>query len=59
MKKNSSENFQSVQIDPITGEYCIILPEFMVNELEWYEDTPIKLTIEGNEIIITENKKNA
>jgi hypothetical protein len=58
MKKNFAENFQSVQVDPITGEYYIVLPESVVNELEWYEDTSVRLTIEANELIITEDKKN-
>jgi hypothetical protein len=58
MKKNFAENFQSVQVDPITGEYYITLPESVVNELEWYEDTSVRLTIEGNELIITEDAKN-
>jgi len=58
MKKNFAENFQSVQVDPITGEYYITLPESVVNELEWYEDTSVRLTIEGNELIVTEDAKN-
>ena len=58
MKKNFAENFQSVQVDPITGEYYITLPESVVNELEWYEDTSVRLTIEGNELIITEDARN-
>ena len=58
MKKNFAENFQVVQVDPITGEYYITLPESVVNELEWYEDTSVRLTIEGSELIITEDTKH-
>lgn len=54
MKKNSGEIFESVQVDPITGEYYVIIPEVVVNELSWYEDTEIQFKIEGDEVILTE-----
>ena len=56
MKKNSGEIFESVQVDPITGEYYIIIPEIVVNELSWYEDTEIQFKIEGDEVILTERE---
>ena len=56
MKKNSGEIFESVQVDPITGDYYIIIPEIIANELSWYEDTEIKFEIEGNEVILTERE---
>jgi antitoxin component of MazEF toxin-antitoxin module len=58
MKKNSEKNFQSLQIDSLTGDYFIILPEWMVNELSWYEDTEIEVKIEGSDIILTEKTEN-
>jgi hypothetical protein len=54
MKKNSGDIFESIQVDPITGEYFVIIPEHIMNELSWYEDTEIKLSIEGNEVILSE-----
>ena len=54
MKKNSGEIFESVQIDPITGEYFIIIPEQLMNELSWYEDTKVRLNLDGNELILSE-----
>ncbi len=54
MKKNSGEIFESVQVDPITGDYYVIIPEIIVNELSWYEDTEIQFKIEGDEVILTE-----
>jgi hypothetical protein len=54
MKKNSGEIFESVQVDPISGDYYIIIPEIVANELSWYEDTEIAFEIEGNEVILTE-----
>lgn len=54
MQKNSDEIFESIQVDPITGKYFIFLPEQIVNELEWYEDANIQITIEGDELILSE-----
>jgi len=54
MKKNSGENFQRLQVDPITGDYHVIIPEWMANDLSWYEDTEINLSLEGGEIILSE-----
>jgi hypothetical protein len=54
MKKNSEEIFDSIQVDPITGKYFIIVPEQIMNDLSWYEDTEIKIRLEGDEIVISE-----
>ena len=54
MKKNSGEIFESVQVDPISGDYYVIIPESIANELSWYEDTQISFKVEGNDVILTE-----
>lgn len=54
MKKNSEEIFDSIQVDPITGKYFITVPEQIMNELSWYEDTEIKIRLESDEIVISE-----
>ena len=54
MKKNSGEIFQHLQVDPITGEYFLVIPETIVNELSWYEDTEISFKIEGTDVVLTE-----
>jgi hypothetical protein len=54
MKKNSGKIFETVQVDPITGDYYVIIPESIANELSWYEDTEISFKIEGDEVILTE-----
>lgn len=54
MKKNFGEIFESLQIDPITGEYFLTIPESIVNELSWYEDTEISFKLEGNEVVLSE-----
>jgi hypothetical protein len=54
MKKNSQDIFEFLQVDPISGKYYLIIPEHIINDLSWYEDTEIKISIEGNEIILSE-----
>lgn len=56
MKKNSGENFQPLQVDPISGEYYLVIPEWAVNELSWYEDTEIEINVEGSDLILTEKE---
>ena len=54
MKKNS-DNIRAISVDPITGEYYGIIPEWIANELSWYEDTEIKFDLEGDEVVLSEN----
>ena len=54
MKKNSGEIFEPIEVDPISGEYFIKIPEQIMNELSWYEDTQICFTLEGDEVILAE-----
>ena len=58
MKKNSDKNFQTIQIDPITGEYFLIIPEWILNDLSWSEDTEIQFNLEGSDLILTEKTEN-
>lgn len=58
MKKNSGENFNLIQVDPISGEYYITIPEWMMNELSWYEDTEILLNLDGNDLILSERQRD-
>jgi hypothetical protein len=54
MKKNSGEEIRIIEVDPISGEYYITIPQWIANDLSWYEDTEIKFTLDGNEIILSE-----
>jgi hypothetical protein len=54
MKKNRGDIFESIEVDPISGDYYITIPEQIMNDLEWYEYTKIKFSIEGNEVILSE-----
>lgn len=58
MKKNSPENFETLQVDPISGDYYLVIPEWVANELSWYEDTEISFSIEGDEVILTEHTED-
>jgi hypothetical protein len=54
MEKNRGEIFESIEVDPISGQYFITIPEQIMNQLEWYEDTRIKFTMDGSEVILSE-----
>jgi hypothetical protein len=56
MKKNFGEIFGYIEVDPISGEYFIRIPEVFANELAWYEETEINFTLDGNDLILTERK---
>ena len=54
MQKNSGEIFTSIEVDTVTGEYYTVIPEAVVNDLGWFEETPLKWSIDGKEASITE-----
>lgn len=54
MKKNHDKIFRRIEIDPVSGEYFIQIPESLMNELEWYEDTEIEFVLEGSDLILSE-----
>jgi hypothetical protein len=58
MKKKSGDIFELIKVDPITGEYYISIPEQIINDLSWYEDTEVHLKVEGGELVISEREDN-
>lgn len=54
MKKNFGDNIRPVEVDAISGEYYVTIPEWVINELSWYEDTEIEFNLEGDEVILKE-----
>lgn len=54
MEKNSQKNFTNVEIDTVTGEYVIRIPEWILNEQGWYEGTELNIEVDGDALIITE-----
>jgi len=37
MKHDSESQIQPITTDPLTGEYKLTIPEWMMNEYGWYE----------------------
>ncbi len=54
MQKNPGENFSTVEVDSVTGEYVMKVPEWIVSEFGWYEGTEINMEVDGDSVIITE-----
>ena len=54
MQKNSDGQITSIEVHPTTGEYCAIIPEWIINEMGWYEDTELNWNIDDKDVIITE-----
>ena len=55
MLKNSGGYFSSIEVDMVTGEYHAIIPEWIINEMGWYEDTNLNWKIDDGEVIINES----
>tara|TARA_X000000368_G_C23030364_1_gene712251 strand:+ start:338 stop:523 length:186 start_codon:yes stop_codon:yes gene_type:complete len=43
-----------VRVDSVTNEYIIAIPESYVNELNWYEDTEVNISLNDNGLYIEE-----
>lgn len=54
MQKNPEENITTVEVDPVTGEYLIRIPEWIISEYGWYEGTEVNMEVDGDCIIIQE-----
>ena len=54
MQKNPGENFSTVEVDPVTGEYVIKVPEWIISEFGWFEGTEVNMEVDGDSILITE-----
>ena len=52
MKKISDNIFGTIEIDPVTSEYKIVVPETIINEMGWYEETVIQWSIDDKDVII-------
>ncbi len=55
MQKKSEQNFTSIEIDNITGNYYTIIPEWVMHDQDWFEGTSLKWGIEVDEVIIKED----
>ena len=58
MKKFSGKIFSTIEIDPVSDEYITKIPESIINEMEWYEDTELEWTFDGDALIIKEKEED-
>jgi bifunctional DNA-binding transcriptional regulator/antitoxin component of YhaV-PrlF toxin-antitoxin module len=54
MQKNPDKNFTTVEVDPVTGEYYVVVPEWIMSEYGWYEGTEVNMEVDGDSILISE-----
>jgi|TARA_B100000427_G_scaffold28632_1_gene21060 hypothetical protein len=54
MQKNNAEDKRPIEVDQVTGEYYVRLPEWVVNDQSWFEDSEVTFKTDGDELIITE-----
>ena len=54
LMKKYEDSKVPITIDPVTNEYKIIVPEWVVNEFDWYEDTELGWHVDNSGIHIQE-----
>ena len=54
---DSESQIQPITIDPITGEYKLTIPEWMMNEYGWYEGMNLEWFIDIDGIHILEEEE--
>jgi hypothetical protein len=52
MQKNPAENLSTIEIDPVSGEHYVIVPEWILDEKGWYEGTEVNIEVENDCLII-------
>jgi len=56
MKKFSGKILSTVEIDPVSDDYITKIPESVINEMNWYEDTELEWVYDGDILIIREKE---
>ena len=54
MKKNSADETYVIEIDTVTGEYFVRIPEWIINDQGWFEDTELTFKMDRNLIFMEE-----
>ena len=54
MRKNSEQNIRPIEIDPVTDEYKLTIPEWLLNDMGWYEGTELEWLQDSDDIFIRE-----
>ena len=57
MKPDSESQIQPITIAPLTGEYKLTIPEWMMNEYGWYEGLKLEWFIDIDGIHILEEEE--
>ena len=57
MKHDSASQIQPITTDPLTGEYKLTIPEWMINEYGWYEGMNLEWFIDIDGIHILEEEE--
>ena len=55
MQKNPQNIFSTIEIDPVSGEYYTVIPEEVINEMGYYEETRLDWRIDGGDVYFTED----
>jgi len=53
MQKNPAENFTTIEIDQVSGEHYIVIPQWICDENKWYEGTEVNNEVDNNCIIVS------
>ena len=56
MRRTPEDLKSQIEVDTVTGEYYLKIPEWIINDQGWYEDTELSFKTDGDELIITESK---
>jgi len=54
MKKNRAENLTTVEVDTVSGEFFITIPQWILDEKGWYEGTNLNIEVDGDCLIVTD-----
>ena len=45
----------TLKVDPVTDEYTLIIPESFINHFDWYDETELNMSLEGDGLYIEES----
>tara|TARA_B100001079_G_scaffold250885_1_gene242787 strand:- start:1743 stop:1913 length:171 start_codon:yes stop_codon:yes gene_type:complete len=54
MQKNNPEEKRPIEVDTVSGEYFVRIPEWIVNDQGWFEDTELRFITDSKDIIFIE-----
>jgi len=54
MQKNPQNIFSTIEIDPVSGQYFTVIPEEVVNEMGYYEETRLHWRVDGSDVYFTD-----